>query len=159
MTSTILDSDTMHEAAVNVLRRNDLGRITSAAPDLYPHQWSWDAAFVGIGLARVDVPRAIIELRSLLAAQWSTGILPHIVFAATSGDYFPGPERWHTDRIPARPPELRTSGICQPPVHAIAVRLVGYPSGRTPRRRYQSSAAAAECFARPASLCCPPPAP
>jgi hypothetical protein len=124
MTSTILDSDTMHEAAVNVLRRNDLGRITSAAPDLYPHQWSWDAAFVGIGLARVDVPRAIIELRSLLAAQWSTGMLPHIVFAATSGDYFPGPERWDTDRIPARPPGLRTSGICQPPVHAIAVRHI-----------------------------------
>ena len=37
MTSTILDSDTMHEAAVDVLRRNDLGRVTSAAPDLYPH--------------------------------------------------------------------------------------------------------------------------
>ena len=57
MTSTILDSDTMREAAVDVLRRNDLGRVTSAAPDLYPHQWSWDAAFVAIGLSRVDVPR------------------------------------------------------------------------------------------------------
>jgi hypothetical protein len=86
MTSTILDSDTMHEAAVDVLRRNDLGRVTSAAPALYPHQWSWDAAFVAIGLARVDVPRAITELRSLLAARWSTGMLPHIVFAGTGGD-------------------------------------------------------------------------
>jgi glucosylglycerate hydrolase len=124
MTSTILDSDTMREAAVDVLRRNDLGRVTSAAPDLYPHQWSWDAAFVAIGLSRVDVPRAIVELRSLLAAQWNTGMLPHIVFAGTGGDYFPGPDRWGTDRIPARPPGLRTSGICQPPVHAIAVRHI-----------------------------------
>ena len=124
MTSTVLDLDAMHEAAVQVLRRNDLGRVTSAAPDLYPHQWSWDAAFVAIGLARVDVPRAITELRSLLAAQWSTGMLPHIVFAATNGDYFPGPDRWDTDRIPGRPGQLRTSGICQPPVHAIAVRHI-----------------------------------
>ena len=124
MTSTILDSDTMREAAVDVLRRNDLGRVTSAAPDLYPHQWSWDAAFVAIGLSRVDVRRAIVELRSLLAAQWNTGMLPHIVFAGSGGDYFPGPDRWGTDCVPARPPGLRTSGICQPPVHAIAVRRV-----------------------------------
>lgn len=124
MTSTILDSQTLHDAAVHVLRRNDLGSVTSAAPDLYPHQWSWDAAFVAIGLARVDVPRAITELRSLLAAQWSTGMLPHIVFSSAGGDYFPGPERWDTDRVPSRPRQLRTSGICQPPVHAIAVRHI-----------------------------------
>jgi glucosylglycerate hydrolase len=124
MTSTMPDADTLRAAAVRVLRRNDLGAVTSAAPDLYPHQWSWDAAFVAIGLARVDVGRAVTELRSLLDAQWSTGMLPHIVFAPGSGDYFPGPDRWGTDRATAAPAHVRTSGICQPPVHAIALRHI-----------------------------------
>jgi glucosylglycerate hydrolase len=124
VTSTIVDSNTLHDAARQALRRNDLGAFTTAAPDLYPHQWSWDAAFIAIGLARVDVPRAITELRSLLEAQWSTGMLPHIVFSAAGGDYFPGPERWGTDLVAARHAQVRTSGICQPPVHAIAVRHI-----------------------------------
>jgi glucosylglycerate hydrolase len=118
------DAGTLRHAAVAVLRRNDLGTMTTAAPDLYPHQWSWDAAFVAIGLARVDVPRAVVELRSLLAAQWSTGMVPHIVFSPRAGDYFPGPDRWGTDAVAARPAGYRTSGICQPPVHAIALRHV-----------------------------------
>ncbi|HEX2074506.1 MAG TPA: hypothetical protein VHF92_12045, partial [Geodermatophilus sp.] len=66
--------------AAAVLRANSTGSMTRAAPDLYPHQWSWDAAFVAVGLARIDVPRAITELRSLLRAQWGTGMIPHIVF-------------------------------------------------------------------------------
>lgn len=116
--------DELRREAVAVLRRNDLGTMTSAAPDLYPHQWSWDAAFVTIGLARVDVPRAVTELRSLLAAQWSTGMIPHIVFSEGAADYFPGPDRWGTDAAPARPPHVRTTGICQPPVHAVALRHI-----------------------------------
>jgi hypothetical protein len=120
-----VDAAALHRAALQVLRRNDLGKITSAAPDLYPHQWSWDAAFVAIGLARIDVPRAVTELRSLLSAQWSTGMLPHIAFRrGGGGDYFPGPDRWGTDQVAARPTGVRTSGICQPPVHAIALRHV-----------------------------------
>ena len=51
MTSTLLDADVVRNAAVEALRRNDLGTMTTAAPSLYPHQWSWDAAFVAIGLA------------------------------------------------------------------------------------------------------------
>jgi hypothetical protein len=66
MTSTILDPEILHEAARDALRRIDLGTFTTAAPDLYPHQWSWVAAFIATGLARVDVRRAITELRSLL---------------------------------------------------------------------------------------------
>ena len=124
MLGTMLDAGVLRPAAVEVLRRNDLGTVTTAAPDLYPHQWSWDAAFVAIGLARVNVSRAITELRSLLAAQWSTGMIPHIVFSPGAGDYFPGPERWGTDDIAAKPAGVRTSGICQPPVHAIALRHI-----------------------------------
>ncbi|HEV7148781.1 MAG TPA: glycogen debranching protein [Pedococcus sp.] len=111
-------------AAWQVLRDNDLGHMTTAAPDLYPHMWSWDAAFVAIGLARVDVPRAIRELDTLLGAQWATGMIPHIVFSEDETGYFPGPDRWGTDRAPARPERVRTSGICQPPVHAIALRQI-----------------------------------
>ncbi len=110
-------------AARRVLERNDLGAMVAAAPRLYPHQWSWDAAFIAIGLARMSVPRALTELRSLLAAQWSTGMIPHIVFSSGT-DYFPGPEVWGTDEVAAKPPNLQTSGICQPPVHALALGRV-----------------------------------
>lgn len=46
-------------AAREVLRANDTGTLVKAAPALYPHQWSWDAAFISIGLATFDLPRAI----------------------------------------------------------------------------------------------------
>lgn len=144
MTGTVLDSGVLRDAAVEVLHRNDLGTMTSAAPDLYPHQWSWDAAFVAIGLARVSVPRAITELRTLLRAQWSTGMLPHIVFSDGAGDYFPGPDRWGTDGAAAKPAGVRTSGISQPPVHAIALRHV-LDRGR---ENGGAAAEAAEAFAR-----------
>jgi glucosylglycerate hydrolase len=114
----------LHRAAAEVLRLNDLGTMTTAAPNLYPHMWSWDAAFVAIGLARINVPRAITELRTLLAAQWSTGMIPHIVFSENSTDYFPGFDRWGTESARARPSGIKSSGICQPPVHAIALRHI-----------------------------------
>jgi len=117
-----LAEDELGEAAAGVLRTNDRGTMTVAAPRLYPHQWSWDAAFVAIGLAHLSVPRACVELDSLLAAQWRTGMIPHIVFADDASEYFPGPQWWRcaelTDAAPRRP---ATSGICQPAVHAIAV--------------------------------------
>ncbi|MFJ5861962.1 MGH1-like glycoside hydrolase domain-containing protein [Pseudarthrobacter sp. NPDC092439] len=134
----------IRDAAIEVLRANDLGTMTSAAPNLYPHMWSWDAAFVAIGLARVSVPRAITEMRTLLGAQWSTGMIPHIVFSANDTDYFPGFDRWGTASAAARPEGVKTSGICQPPVHVIAVRHIldrGRENGGTDQ-------AAAEAFVR-----------
>jgi hypothetical protein len=122
--SSAVTDDVLRANAVRVLRLNDLGTMTSAGPNLYPHQWSWDAAFVAIGLSRVDVPRAVTELRTLLGAQWSTGMIPHIVFSDDDTGYFPGFERWGTAGAPARPDGVRSSGICQPPVHAIAVRHI-----------------------------------
>ncbi len=122
--SSRVDHSVLRDAAVAVLRLNDLGTMTTAAPNLYPHMWSWDAGFVAIGLARVNVPRAIIELRTLLDAQWSNGMIPHIVFSPDADLYFPGPDRWGTDTAVARPPNIRTSGICQPPVHAIALQHI-----------------------------------
>jgi glucosylglycerate hydrolase len=109
-------------AAAYMLRDNDTGELITAAPHLYPHLWSWDAAFVAVGLATVSVSRAVSELRTLLQAQWSTGMLPHILFGSQSG-YYPGPDVWNC-AVAAAAPDAETSGICQPPAHAIAVRRV-----------------------------------
>jgi glucosylglycerate hydrolase len=116
-------ADPMAEAAIEVLRRNDLGGWTKAAPRLYPHQWSWDSAFIAIGLAHVDTARAAQELRSLFAAQWATGLVPHIVFNpdVPPGSYFPDAECWNVASLTADVPQGKlTSGLIQPPVHAIA---------------------------------------
>jgi hypothetical protein len=111
--------------AAYLLRGNDLGVMTSAAPRLYPHMWSWDAAFVAVGLASLSVERAVVELDTLLSAQWSNGMIPHIVFAPGVDGYFPGPDRWACAEFAAAAPTGRqTSGITQPPVHAIAVQRI-----------------------------------
>jgi glucosylglycerate hydrolase len=111
--------------AAYILRDNSTGTITRAAPALYPHQWSWDAAFNAIGLAVVDLPRARLELDSLLRGQWRNGMVPHIVFDPDADGYFPGPERWECARYSADAPTVvQTSGICQPPVHAIAAARI-----------------------------------
>jgi hypothetical protein len=114
--------------AAGVLRENDMGGWTRASPTLYPHQWSWDSAFIAIGLAHLDTRRAAGEIRTLLAYQWKNGKIPHIVFNpdAPPESYFPGPEHWAsaTDSPDAPPGPSLTSGLCQPPVHAIAVRRI-----------------------------------
>jgi glucosylglycerate hydrolase len=109
------------------LRRNGLKSWTKPAPSLYPHQWSWDSAFIALGLAHVDNRRATDELETLFTGQWSTGKVPHIVFNpdAPPKSYFPDAERWNSSALSADAPSgPRTSGLCQPPVHAIAVRRI-----------------------------------
>lgn len=113
--------------AAYVLRDNGSGLITKASPTLYPHQWSWDAAFNAIGLATVDLPRARQELDSLFAGQWRNGMVPHIVFDPAASGYWPGPAEWQCTRYSEEATAFpATSGICDPPVHAIAVdRILG----------------------------------
>ena len=107
--------------AAAVLRENDMGTWTRASPTLYPHQWSWDSAFIAIGLAHLDTVRAAGEIRSLLDHQWENGKIPHIVFnpEAPPESYFPGPEHWASAADAPDVPAM-TSGLCQPPVHALA---------------------------------------
>jgi len=113
--------DELAKQAIGVLHRNDRGTWTRPSPRLYPHQWSWDAAFVAMGWAQLDPLRGIAELWSLFKAQWSTGMVPQIVFDLNvgRGAYEPGPNTWGTALH--APPGTATSGICQPPVHAIAL--------------------------------------
>ena len=133
--SGAIDAEAMRSAAVEVLRNNDLGGWTKAAPRLYPHQWSWDSAFIAIGWAHVDPHRAAQELRSLFAAQWATGQVPHIVFnpAVPPGEYFPDPSWWSCANLsPDVPAGRQTSGLVQPPVHAVAawrIREVAWARG------------------------------
>ncbi|MFZ2530774.1 MAG: glycogen debranching protein [Rhodococcus sp. (in: high G+C Gram-positive bacteria)] len=123
--------------AAYLLRGNDRGTMTSASATLYPHMWSWDAAFIAVGLASLSVQRAVVELDTLLSAQWNNGMIPHIVFADGADGYFPGPDRWAAHELAAHAPAgVRTSGITQPPVHAIAVQRIldhGRRRGRSTR--------------------------
>ena len=110
--------------AAGVLHRNDLEGWTKPGPSLYPHQWSWDSAFIALGLAHLDNRRARQELETLFASQWASGKVPHIVFnpEAPPKSYFPDAERWGSAALSSDAPSSpHTSGLCQPPVHAIAV--------------------------------------
>jgi glycogen debranching enzyme len=116
------DETALWRAAARVLDANWTGAATGPSPGLYPHQWSWDSAFVSIGLGRHRRTRAARELLSIFRGQWSTGLVPHIVFNSDlpRNGYFPGPELWHSAAQPAAPPGVITSGLTQPPLHALA---------------------------------------
>ncbi|HKE76502.1 MAG TPA: hypothetical protein VKB57_22995 [Acidimicrobiales bacterium] len=117
-------TDPLAAAAIGVLRGNDRGEWTRPSPRLYPHQWSWDAAVVAVGWAHLDPARAVTELRSLLRGQWAGGMIPHIVFddCVAFGAYEPRPRTWATAGL--SPAGVATSGICQPPLHAVALARV-----------------------------------
>ncbi|MBK3625521.1 hypothetical protein JHN59_11820 [Streptomyces sp. MBT49] len=115
--------------AAQVLADNWTGSSTVPSPGLYPHQWSWDSAFVAIGLRHVSPRRAQTELETLLDAQWGDGRVPHIVFnpSVPLDAYFPSPDFWRSStagRAAGAPRTVQTSGIVQPPVHALAAWLV-----------------------------------
>jgi glycogen debranching enzyme len=104
-------------AAEAVLAANWTGGSTVPSRRQYPHQWSWDTAFVAIGWSWLDPPRGATELESLLRGQWADGRVPHIVFNPDVPEdaYFPGPGFWR-----AGPAGVATSGLTQPPLHARA---------------------------------------
>lgn len=113
------------DRAVGILTANWRGNSTVPSRSLYPHQWSWDSAFIALGLRHVSPRRAARELTTLLGAQWADGRIPHIVFnpAVAEEAYFPGPAFWQSTAVPGTP-AVDTSGIIQPPVHAIAALAV-----------------------------------
>ncbi|MFI6812363.1 amylo-alpha-1,6-glucosidase [Nonomuraea sp. NPDC050328] len=115
-----VDDVALEREALSVLESNWTGTATVPAPGLYPHQWSWDSAFVAIGLARHRPERAKAELMSLLRGQWANGMLPHIVFH-TPEVYFPGPSVWRSQDQAEAPHAVLTSGLTAPPLHALAV--------------------------------------
>jgi hypothetical protein len=130
----------VNPGATGVLRRNSIKSWTKPAPSLYPHQWSWDSAFIALGLAHIDNQRATSELETLFKSQWATGKLPHIVFNpdAPPRSYFPDAERWNSSALSRDAPSAsHTSGLCQPPVHAIAVRRIWVTARGKDERRIE----------------------
>lgn len=132
------EDQALWDGALAVLRRNDVGGWTKPAPSLYPHQWSWDSALIAAGLAHVDPDRALRELETLFAAQWADGRVPHIVYdpSAPVEAYFPHAGRWACAELNpdacASPP---TSGLCQPPVHALGLWRIWQRVTRDGQRR------------------------
>jgi len=136
-TDTLPDSTTALGAASAVLRRNWGGAYTVPATGLYPHQWSWDSAFIAIGLRHLSPRRAQLELDSLLSSQWADGRLPQIVYdTRRDDDYAPSAAFWGSAELPGSPP-VPTTGLVQPPVHAWAVWLVhAQDPAESARRRF-----------------------
>ncbi|MFF7068169.1 MGH1-like glycoside hydrolase domain-containing protein [Streptomyces pseudovenezuelae] len=119
----------LHARAARVLEGNWTGASTVPSRGLYPHQWSWDSAFIAIGLRHLSPLRAQTELETLLSAQWGDGRVPHIVFnpSVPLDAYFPSPDFWRSStagHTAGAPRTVQTSGIVQPPVHALAAWLV-----------------------------------
>ncbi|MCX4908836.1 trehalase family glycosidase [Streptomyces sp. NBC_00878] len=124
-----LPAGSLHLRAAEVLQGNWTGSSTVPSHGLYPHQWSWDSAFIAIGLRHLSPLRAQVELETLLDAQWGDGRIPHIVFnpSVPLDAYFPSPDFWRSSTAgdaAGAPRTVQTSGIVQPPVHALAAWLV-----------------------------------
>ena len=103
------------QKAAEIINRNDRGGFTIPTSKLYPHQWNWDSAFTALGIATYNKTRAWQELILLINAQWSNGMIPHIVFHENNPNYFPGPNHW---QITAN---SKTSCHSQPPVLASVI--------------------------------------
>lgn len=117
----MLDDSALRAEAHRVLQVNDRGDFTTPSPNQYPHQWNWDAAFMALGWSYFDLARARREIRSLLRAQWQTGMVPHIIYHHGASDYFPPPSFWQTENL-AHGGSVLSSGLTQPPVLASIVR-------------------------------------
>ncbi|MER7460643.1 hypothetical protein [Micromonospora sp. NPDC126480] len=120
-TGVAADAGALRAVAVATLSANWEHDHTVPSRTLYPHQWSWDSAFTAIGWSHLRPARAWRELAGLFRAQWGDGRVPHIVFnpALPAGSYFPGPGFWDSACAEGAPPAA-TSGLVQPPVHALA---------------------------------------
>jgi hypothetical protein len=125
-----VDEERLRANAIAVLAGNWTGGYTVPSRSIYPHQWSWDSGFIAVGLARYAPERAWRDLNSLFAAQWPDGRVPHIVFdpGVTERHYFPGPTFWAVQSPPGGSGR-ETSGIVQPPVHALAVAELVHATG------------------------------
>lgn len=126
MTEITKENYGLKESAKEVLVNNSTGRFTKPTDNLYPHQWSWDAGFIAMGYAHYNQAAAERDLLHLFSGQWDNGMVPHIVFddRGFEDKYFPGPSFWKTENAPNTPNSVQTSGICQPPIHATAVRHI-----------------------------------
>jgi len=118
-----MNTSSLTDRAISVLRLNDTGVFTKPGPHQYPHQWNWDSALIALGLSHFDLPRAQDEIRSLLSGQWQDGMVPSVVYHSAPSDYFPNPQFWQIENSPSAP-GVPTTGITQPALLATIVRMI-----------------------------------
>ena len=123
-----MELEEIFEGAKKVLEGNWNGKFTIPSATLYPHMWSWDSCFIAIGNSYFNPDRAMKELKYLFDAQWKNGMIPHIVFNEKEKTYFPSADFYEINRSPNAPKHIGTSGMTQPPVHAIACFYIYYNS-------------------------------
>lgn len=120
-----VDAKTLVKEAKDILAGNWTGKFTKPAPNLYPHQWNWDAGFIAIGYSHYDMDRAESELRSLFSGQWKNGMVPQIVFNPEFDyNYFPSSDFWETWRSFDASETKKTSGITMPAVHGFVLQHI-----------------------------------
>jgi len=90
--------------------------------DYYVHQWLWDSAGIAMGQVHVNEEDAFNELVSLVAGQWSNGLIPHIIYNPNETRYYPPADQWQTTRFTKN--GIKTSGITDPPLLAIAAEYL-----------------------------------
>ncbi|MGB0786187.1 MAG: MGH1-like glycoside hydrolase domain-containing protein [Alphaproteobacteria bacterium] len=124
-----------HTARANdILTYNDRGTYSVPTHGLYPVQFNWDSCFAALGYRHRNPERALSEIILLLSAQWSDGMVPHIVFRGDYDGYFPGPDVWSTGQ------KIPTSGITQPPVAASVLWRLWDDSAKVDRARMRQAA-------------------
>ncbi|KAB8154985.1 glycoside hydrolase [Kordia sp. TARA_039_SRF] len=111
----------LQEKAVKVLEKNWKDSFSIPCEGLYPFQWNWDSGFIAIGLAHVDMEKAIQEMETLLNGQWDNGFLPHIIFHTETDTYFPGADFHCSYLHPAASKKYKSTGMTQPPVAGFAL--------------------------------------
>src|SRR5437879_2650531 len=77
--------------------------------DYYVHQWLWDSAGIAMGLVHSNEEAAFNELVSLVAGQWSNGLIPHIIYNPGESRYYPPADQWQTTGFTGN--GIKTSGI------------------------------------------------
>lgn len=106
-----------------VLEKNWRGKFTIPSPRLYPFQWNWDSGFIALGNLHLNQEKALVEMETLFSGQWKNGFLPHILFhqAEKYKSYFPSSDYWKSEVSEFALPDLKSSGITQPPVHGFVL--------------------------------------
>ena len=92
----LVDKNKLLANAKQILKNNWKSTHTVPSQYLYPHQWSWDSAFIAIGYSHYAPKKARSELNSILSTQWEDGRIPHIVFNPKATGHFPTPQSWKT---------------------------------------------------------------
>ena|SRR5215217_1376527 len=86
--------------AAEILRNNDMGAWTKAAPDLYPHQWGWAPAFIAIGLSRLGTRRGRASHPLRVSVEEREGAPHRLQPRGPPESYVPGVEQWACTAAP-----------------------------------------------------------